>query len=335
MNNNSSLHGLTIFRFIAAFYVFVFHCHLRFPFGGPVWLTDFIGNGAIGMTFFFVLSGFVMAWSSRCGLRKDYIKARIVRIYPAYLFMGLITLPFIFQYDLKTISTSLLLFFSSMQSWVPQSFSIWNFGGSWSVSTELFFYFSFPLLFPIILSNPLKSLLISILISSLIIPIMLIFNEYNLFPSYYINPMYRLPEFVSGASLGVLLIKGRPTSIKFKKTLTLISILALILISPRNNIAFIKNNIVTLPATLFLIYILTVSKIKINLLTIPLIYLGKISYSFYLMQLPIFMLMDKYHPYLSNYNKFYIFIFAIIINSILASISYHFVEEKFKVARKT
>lgn len=335
MNNNSSLHGLTIFRFVAAFYVFIFHCHLRFPLGGPVWLTDFIGNGAIGMTFFFVLSGFVMAWSSRYGLRKDYIKARIARIYPAYLFMGLITLPFIFQYDLKTISASLLLFFSSMQSWIPQSFSIWNFGGSWSVSTELFFYFSFPLLFPIILSRPLKALLISILTSSLIIPIMLVFNENNLFPSYYINPMYRLPEFVSGVSLGVLLINGKLTTIKFKKTLALISILALILISPKNNIAFIKNNIITLPVTLFLIYILAVSQIKTNLLTRPMIYMGKTSYSFYLMQLPILMLMDKYHPYLSNYNKFYIFIFAIIINSILASISYHFVEEKFKVTRKT
>lgn len=335
MNNNSSLHGLTIFRFVAAFYVFIFHCHLRFPFNGPVWLTDFIGNGAIGMTFFFVLSGFVMAWSSRSGIRKDYVKARVARIYPAYLFMGLITLPFIFQYDLKTISASLLLFFSSMQSWIPQSFSIWNFGGSWSVSTELFFYFSFPLLFPIILSRPLKLLLISILTSSLIIPTMLIFNEKNLFPSYYINPMYRLPEFISGASLGVLLTKGKLTKFKFKKTLTLISILALILISPKNNIAFIKNNIITLPATLCLIYVLAVSKTKMNILTRPIIYLGKTSYSFYLMQLPILMLMDKYHPYLSSYNKFYIFIFAVIINSILASISYHFVEEKFKVVRKS
>lgn len=335
MNNNSSLHGLTIFRFIAAFYVFIFHCHLRFPFEGPVWLTDFIGNGAIGMTFFFALSGFVMAWSSRNGLRKDYIKARIARIYPAYLFMGLITLPFIFQYDLKTASASLLLFLSSMQSWIPQSFFIWNFGGSWSVSTELFFYFSFPLLLPIILLRPLKSLLISISISGLFIPTMLAFNGKNIFPSYYINPIYRLPEFVSGVSLGVLFINRKLTTIKFKKNLIFISMLSLILISPKNNIAFIKNNIITLPATLCLIYVLAASKIKINLITKPIIYLGKTSYSFYLMQLPILMAMDKYHLYLSNYNKFYIFIFAVIINCILASVSYHFVEEKFKVMQKT
>ena len=335
MNNNDKLHGLTIFRFVAAFYVFVFHCNIRFPVDAPKWIERFIQNGAIGMTFFFVLSGFVMAWSSRNGLRKDYLKARIARIYPAYLFMGVITLPFIFEMDIKGILTSIFLFLIGMQAWIPQSFQIWNFGGSWSVSVELFFYFIFPILFPIILIKPVRCLIISVFLSILIIPIAMTFSELNLFPSYYMIPIYRLPEFISGAALRTLLLKNKwlPSS-RIKFILFTISIASLILLSAKNNYAYLRMNIITLPMTLVIIYLLSISYIVKNYLTSSLIYFGKISYSFYLMQLPIMMFFDRYRHLFIDYNPYVIWITTFIINFAISVVSYHFIEERFSLKRR-
>ena len=57
---------LSGFRFLAAFYVFVFH--LSMPFRAPLaWLPaplqHFIEQGRLGVTAFFVLSGFVLVYS--------------------------------------------------------------------------------------------------------------------------------------------------------------------------------------------------------------------------------------------------------------------------------
>lgn len=335
MNTDNKLHGLTIFRFVSAFYVFLFHCNIRFPIDAPAWIERFIRNGAIGMTFFFVLSGFVMAWSSRHGLRKDYIKARILRIYPAYIFMGILTIPFLFEISTKEALSSVFLFTFGLQAWIPQTFPIWNFGGSWSVSVEIFFYFIFPIIFPLVLSKPIRCLSISILISALIIPIAMTFNDSNLFPSYYMIPIYRLPEFISGIAISVLLFKNRwiPNK-KILLTLSTLAIFAIIFISTKNNDAFLRKNIVTLPMTLIIIYSLSVSNIAKNVFTSIFIYLGKISYSFYLMQLPIMMFFDRYKHLFNNYDTYLLWIVAAIINLGMSIISYHFIEERFSLKRR-
>ena len=52
--------GLTVVRFLAAFWVFLVHFELRIPLDpGPV--ERIIANGALGMPLFFMLSGFVLA----------------------------------------------------------------------------------------------------------------------------------------------------------------------------------------------------------------------------------------------------------------------------------
>ena len=57
MNNISrDIPALTGLRFVAAFYVFLFHIHIRMPLTENTFLAGIIGQGAIGMTIFFVLS---------------------------------------------------------------------------------------------------------------------------------------------------------------------------------------------------------------------------------------------------------------------------------------
>ncbi|WP_439292367.1 MULTISPECIES: acyltransferase family protein [Rahnella] len=332
MNTKNDIHGLTIFRFIAAFYVFIFHCNLRFKADVPEITYDFINNGAVGMTFFFVLSGFVMSWSSRAGVKDNYFRSRLARIYPAYLFMGLVSLPFIFEYNIIDIPVYIGVFLTMSQSFFTGTFPIWNFGGSWSVSTEMFFYITFPLLFPIVKKNPLISLTVSIIASSLIIPVSIVFSGSSAFPQYYISPLHRLPEFISGVSLGCLYASG----FRIKKLgipLLLISITALVLLSPFNNEGWTKNNYITLPSTCIIVYILACFNIKKSAFTNPFIFLGKVSYSFYLMQLPIVLFTVKYHYLFDGVPIWCIWALLGVINLALAIVCYYFIERNSHISR--
>lgn len=333
--DRKNLQGITIFRFVAAFYVFIFHLNLRFPVEFPNILTKFISNGAAGMTFFFVLSGFVMAWSSKSGLRKHYFKARFFRIYPAYFLMGVISLPLILDIQLYKIPPSIILFVSGMQSFIPSSFNFWNFGGSWSVSTELFFYMVFPFLYPVIKKYPVSSLTLSYVISSLIVPFAYIIGGDSAFPYYYVSPIHRLPEFVAGVSIGVLYSNGRLTfdSVMIKLTLSITSILLLLFVSTFHNSGYMNCNFSTVLATMILILVMANTNVKNGLLTSPLIYLGKISYSFYLMQIPLLMYVEKNKYYFDMFSNYHMWLLLGVVNIALASLSFHFVEERFSLKK--
>jgi peptidoglycan/LPS O-acetylase OafA/YrhL len=55
-------------RFFAALYVFIFHIHLRWPLAPEsTFLSNLLGQGAIGMSLFFVLSGLVLRTGTRMG----------------------------------------------------------------------------------------------------------------------------------------------------------------------------------------------------------------------------------------------------------------------------
>ena len=60
----SEVRPLTSLRFVAAFYVFVFHIHIRWPVGMGI-ADNLLSAGAIGMSLFFMLSGFILAHRHR------------------------------------------------------------------------------------------------------------------------------------------------------------------------------------------------------------------------------------------------------------------------------
>ncbi|WP_336818122.1 acyltransferase family protein [Cedecea sp. MMO-103] len=332
INKKEELYGLTIFRFVAAFYVFIFHCDIRYPLSAPSWIVNVVKNGAIGMTFFFVLSGFVLAWASRDGIRERYFSLRIARIYPAYLMMGIVSLPFLFEYDHKKIISYLFLYLTSTQSWFPTTFNAWHFGGSWSVSTEMFFYLSFPFLFPLIKRNPYATLIISYVTTSLIIPLSLSISSTTNFPQYYISPIHRLPEFTIGVALGCLYASGLKIQ-RYKLFLLVISILALLFISPKHNEGWMRNNYITVLSTGCIIYCLSCMKLNLNKLTKPFVYLGKISYSFYLMQLPIMLYITAHHDVLSAFPHWQIWLALGILNIAMAATCYHLIENNKKIRK--
>jgi peptidoglycan/LPS O-acetylase OafA/YrhL len=105
------------------------------------------GAGRSGVTFFFVLSGFVLAWAAGgrpVGARRFY-RRRFARIYPAYavaLVLGAALL--VATEGLGHVRDAWLTPFL-LQAWVPDS--DWYFAAlvpAWSLSCEAFFSLVFP-----------------------------------------------------------------------------------------------------------------------------------------------------------------------------------------------
>src|ERR1017187_3095360 len=87
--------ALTGIRAIAAYLVF-FHHYAHTPqISGPLW--RFLGEGHVGVTLFYVLSGFLITYnySQKVNLGRGfwfrYVSRRVGRIYPLYFFLLTLT----------------------------------------------------------------------------------------------------------------------------------------------------------------------------------------------------------------------------------------------------
>lgn len=153
--------SLTALRFFAALCVVLHHMKGHFGLG-----SQFLEPFALdqGVSFFFVLSGFILSFVYGARLQKvgasfsekkawgqlvsSFLVARLARIWPlhiACLLLTLLLLPAKFQADYTPLNmlASLLL----VQAWIPLLDTTFAFNSvSWSLSAEFFFYLVFPLL---------------------------------------------------------------------------------------------------------------------------------------------------------------------------------------------
>ena len=160
-NAAAHLPALTSLRFVAALAVVVLHYRdLLGPL--PAWLLQAIVGGQFGVTFFFVLSGFILTYRYRDwfaagvttnGFRR-FQRFRLARIYPVYLLGLLLDTPWHVleraqagQLEVAAPSyvASWLLNLVGLQAWVPAVpyAMFWN-TPAWSVAAEFFFYATFP-----------------------------------------------------------------------------------------------------------------------------------------------------------------------------------------------
>jgi peptidoglycan/LPS O-acetylase OafA/YrhL len=165
------LSALTSLRFLAALYVVAFHYKMTF-FGRDEW-NGLLSLGYSGVTFFFILSGFILAYNYKdvdfsvgANLRK-YAVARVARVYPLLLLSLAVSFPLFVVSLLKlsdlsmqlTAASSAVLAPIGLHAWLPGAACAWN-CPSWSISAEFFFYATLPLLLPLILRRPGRWLLL-------------------------------------------------------------------------------------------------------------------------------------------------------------------------------
>ena len=138
------LDTLTGMRFIAALPIVFLHVGSNFV--GPASLRAAFGYGYIGVSFFFVLSGFVLTWSTTEIPAQRFWWLRFARIWPVQALVAALAFAFLAQGrppDWPGRAADLLL----VQSWWPSSDVYFGGNGvSWSLSCEAFFYLLFPAL---------------------------------------------------------------------------------------------------------------------------------------------------------------------------------------------
>ena len=147
---NQRIEALTGLRIFAALAVFL--SHLR-PFDGmnPL-VANFMASGYNGVTLFFVLSGFVLAWNyfdklvtfSRRNI-YSFAVARIARIYPLYLAALLFAAwPSLVSGE---VQAWWVLHVLALQAWSPDLAVAYGLNPpAWSIGIEFFLYAAFPLL---------------------------------------------------------------------------------------------------------------------------------------------------------------------------------------------
>ncbi|MEV4451898.1 MULTISPECIES: acyltransferase family protein [Streptomyces] len=157
----SRLPSLTGLRFPAAFMVFVFHASLPLPLVRLIaddkveqrfgWAVG--PSGAFGVTFFFVLSGFVLTWSAPGNdTAPSFWRRRFVKILPNYVVAWILAMVL---YAAATPVLPALGALFMFQVWTPYfSEHLPVNPPSWSLAVEAVFYLVFPLLLAGIRSIP-------------------------------------------------------------------------------------------------------------------------------------------------------------------------------------
>jgi peptidoglycan/LPS O-acetylase OafA/YrhL len=218
------LPSLTGMRFLAAFAVFGFHVDSQkiFERGGSSKFVDAIfGQGAVGVSFFFILSGFVLTWSARPGVSAAQIwRRRAARIVPSHIaafLLALLGLIFLSVHDIEpwTVVLNLLL----LQAWIPNEKVYFSLNvPSWSLSCETFFYAMFPILLRLInrLNERRLWLTASLLMIAIIaMPVVEFFTSPSI--SYwlvYIFPVTRAFEFALGMTMARIVLSNRWIGLK-------------------------------------------------------------------------------------------------------------------------
>lgn len=233
---------LTSARFFAAIYVVVYH---TIEFSGirtPDYVNRFISLGETSVSFFFILSGYILAsvYLSRAGHsinNRRFWWARFARIYPIYIVMVLCDAPYLFidrlgTYGVKqalvktgiTLSANIGL----LQAWLFGKLAGIN-NPSWSLSVEAFFYLIFPFIgVRLWKMSRRRTVLLAVLIYLLYLALVLELerNHFGKNWWYYLPPM-RVSEFIIGIAAAKLHVEIRAGKVK-KDSMSKISLVTFI-----------------------------------------------------------------------------------------------------------
>ncbi|OIJ94571.1 acyltransferase family protein [Streptomyces colonosanans] len=210
----SLLPSLTGLRWVAA--LLVFGLHVRnfgyFSGTGDRIATWAFGSGANGVSFFFVLSGFVLAWSARPRDRAlAFWRRRFARIFPVHLVTAAIALLMActLAHQAKPTPSQTLANVLLVHSWWHPWWQTLN-PVSWSLACEAFFYVAFPLL-ALLLRRLGARGSATLAGASVLTVLVLAWVDAHHWLGETMNalPVARLPEFVLGATVARLVLLDR------------------------------------------------------------------------------------------------------------------------------
>jgi peptidoglycan/LPS O-acetylase OafA/YrhL len=302
-------------RFFAALLVVSFHYNIGKNLSFLAGVSSF---GYSAVTFFFVLSGFILTYAhletgnpEKLNLSATAFMAhRIARIAPAY-FIGLaLAAPFfVIGYAIHhQISNSLfvagmLLVPAALQAWFPSAATLWNIP-AWSLSVELFLYISFV---PFVRiggrTEQIRLLTATFALVCAVAFARMYFGDnrpatdadwWHNFFAYF--PLWHLPQFIFGVALGRLFISGRRFSQSTHEAILLASMLVIGTMLYYHPVApMLSSNVVLAPVFGALIFGAAgaIGPLSQILSARSLVLLGDASYAIYIIHVPLWIWWDR------------------------------------------
>ncbi len=276
----------------------------------PPALQSLLRGGYLAVQSFFLLSGFVLARSyastrwNRHSLTR-FVMARFARIYPAYLLSLVLIAWFVAEFllnsgpSLHQKATILTDYAFVLQGWTGSLNVGWN-TPAWSLSCEFFFYLCFPLVFLWMGRGSLLRVL-PVLAACFFTPLLLAREGV---PQVW-KPIYHLSDFVAGIATARIygaLIESRLRTktarhLGFWLTAVAFAAGAAFIIRPQvlDGTMMTLNTVLRPLNVLLLIGLATGGGFIVRALSTDFAgYLGKVSYSMYILHIPLLWWYSRY-----------------------------------------
>lgn len=286
-----TLHSLTGLRWVAAFIVFAYHAHNVGYFSGIAQdvMLNLFRAGATGVSLFFVLSGFVLVWShSPRDSAPVFWRRRLARIYPLHvvtlvlaLVLAATIIPSITTKDPLAVVANLFLVSAWHAPWGQAGNPV-----SWTLVCEAFFYLMFPLILVVV--RRMNTVLLALSAFALLVAVIAVPYVLAHFPELSPNswPIVRIPEFMIGMVLARLIRTGawRGPGL-LVSSIVLVAGYVAALLNPYSPLALTGFTIAGFALIVAALARADIEGRKTVLATRPLVFLGTLSFAFYLVHL--------------------------------------------------
>jgi len=324
---------LTGLRGVAALMVALLHFNFDVAGRFGVIYENLTGVGFMGVDLFFILSGFVIAYKYHDIHRfwsRDYAQFlwfRFWRIYPTHFFVTIFYIPIVVtalllsrhvdpqRFSVSSLIANLLM----VQSWLGSDTMTWNVP-AWSVSAEWLAYVLFPLL--ITLSSRVPRSLVIVACGALLLLVPALFATLNISGAGFTGLVRLFPEFLSGCLIWRIYSHDMTRARIYDVALT--AVLVLMLTSG----LYLPTDypFLVLPLFACAIYLSCRSiGIASRILSCrPMVYLGTISYSLYLVHWSVHTIFRGILPASTPLTLRLLITLSVAI--LCAALTYHFVE---------
>ena len=348
------LHYIDAMRGIAILMVVTSHSAMQGVVKMPHGLSVFLSLGTRGVQLFFIASAFTLfrSYQNRIIFEKNPIKnffiRRFFRIAPIY-YLGILyyviriffNLPYWLgnqPYISKSNIMSNVLFFHGFNPYWINSLV----PGGWSIAVEMLFYALFPFLF-----TKIKSIHSAFIFLNITLLFKLVFQEYFTYFPFISEPYLwreflfyyfpcQLPIFALGVILFFLIEDSSAIKLVSPKVLFLSMILLLLQVGSTLDFLYF-NHIVF--GVFFVIFGIVLSKGKLSFICNPILrYIGKISFSMYIIHFIVISWLTKFHlidfcdNYLMNFSIRFSLILSVYV--LISSMSYNLIEIPFQTIAK-
>ena len=340
---------LTFPRFIAAFIVLLTHfANIKEVLAVPA-IGNILRYANTLLSFFFVLTGFVLILSIKRDGRmpsalptKLLLFSRLIRLLPLH-WLALVLMLLIQQLKLMYGSgnaapiegSKVFLHALLLQAWYPEVsvMFLYNYV-SWTLCVEILLIVLAPWLYGWMLKQPTTVLLRNVTLiwlGSLLVHRICIQLGMPLDWGFCWPPIH-IPEFMAGMGGGFLVSRHLPALNERAKWIHLFAYLngALMIGLLCADIPYLfKNSLVFAPSYLIILISIVLSDNWLTRLfcTKPMMYLGKISYAVYILQLPVAVLILEWVHHRINWPYRYSALVFILLLTAVAAMAYEWLEK--------